>query len=316
MWEHAAASLRAGVPVALLCVVRSEGSSPGRQGFKLSLTATETVGSIGGGIMEHKLVELMRARLQRGPHAPEIRRQVHRAHSPTDRSGMICSGEQEILLLPLHLPDLAAAEACVQCLRHTGSAAWEVSASKGLRLLPAPTDTHYHPGPDWHYVERLGFRDQLTIVGGGHVALALSRVMSTLDFGLTVLDDRPDLPTQQRNHYAHHSRTVAYEQLAQEIPEGPHQYVVIMTVGYRTDAVAVRQLLHHRVRYLGLMGSTAKIDHLLQELRAAGLDEAALGRIHAPIGLPIHSRTPEEIAISVAAELIRARNKDEVTGDR
>ncbi|AII51167.1 XdhC family protein [Hymenobacter sp. APR13] len=308
VWEHAAASLRAGVPVALLCVVRSEGSSPGRQGFKLSVTAAETVGSIGGGIMEHKLVELMRARLQRGPHAPEIRRQVHRAHSPTDRSGMICSGEQEILLLPLLPPDLAAVEACGQCLRHTGSAAWEASASTGLRLLPAPTDTHYHPGPDWHYVERLGFRDQLTIVGGGHVALALSRVMSTLDFGLTVLDDRPELPTQLRNHYAHHRRTVPYEQLVREVPTGPHQYVVIMTVGYRTDAVAVRQLLHHPVRYLGLMGSTAKIAHLLQELRAAGLDETALSRLHAPIGLPIHSRTPEEIAISVAAELIRVRN--------
>ncbi|MBC6697760.1 XdhC family protein [Hymenobacter sp. BT190] len=316
VWEHAAASLRAGVPVALLCVVRSEGSSPGRQGFKLSLTATETVGSIGGGIMEHKLVELMRSRLQTGHYAPEIRRQIHRAHSPTDRSGMICSGEQEILLLPLRPQDLATTEACLNCLRQAGSAAWEVSAGHGLRLLPAPADTQYRPGPDWYYVERLGYRDQLTIVGGGHVALALSRVMSMLDFGLTVLDDRPDLPTQQRNHYAHHRRTVSYEQLAREVPEGLHQYVVIMTVGYRTDAVAVRQLLHHQVRYLGLMGSTAKIGHLLQELRAAGLDEAALGRIRAPIGLPIHSRTPEEIAISIAAELIRVRNGDEVTGDR
>jgi xanthine dehydrogenase accessory factor len=312
VWQYAAESLRAGVAVALLAVVRSEGSSPGRQGFKMSVTEVDTVGSIGGGIMEHKLVELVRTWLREGRHAPEIRQQVHRAQAPAHRSGMICSGEQEILLLPLLLRDLPAVEASVAALQHLGGGWWEVSAAARLRVLPAaPTVStgEYQPGPDWRYTEPLGFRDQLTIVGGGHVALALSRVMSTLDFGITVLDDRPDLPTQQRNIFAHHRRTVPYEQLRQHIPTGPHQYIVIMTVGYRTDAVALRELLHHPVRYLGVMGSQAKIEHLLQEMRAAGVGETTLARVHAPIGLPIHSRTPEEIAISVAAELIRERNR-------
>ncbi|QNH61503.1 XdhC family protein [Hymenobacter sediminicola] len=315
VWKHAAASLRAGIPTALLCVVRSEGSSPGRQGSKMSVTATGLAGSIGGGIMEHKLVELVRARLREGDYTPEIRRQVHRAHARSDRSGMICSGEQEILLLPLRSEYLASLEACKRALRQSGGFRWVVAADGGPRVV-ADTDVtapliRFQPGENWQYEEKLGFRDQLTIVGGGHVSLALSRTLSTLDFDITVLDDRPALHTHLLNPYAHHKRTVPYDKLAPEVLEGPHQYVVIMTVGYRTDAVALRQLLHHQVRYLGVLGSSNKITHLLQELRAAGTDEAALSRIHAPIGLPIHSRTPEEIAISIAAEIIRVRNTPE-----
>ncbi|SHL69083.1 xanthine dehydrogenase accessory factor [Hymenobacter psychrotolerans DSM 18569] len=318
VWKHAAASLRAGIPVALLCVVRSEGSSPGRQGFKMSVTATGLAGSIGGGIMEHKLVELARAWLRESNYTPEIRRQVHRAHARTDRSGMICSGEQEILLLPLRPEHLPSVEACKRALRQSGGFRWVVTAADGPRVV-ADTDagaplSRYQPGENWLYEEKMGFRDHLTIVGGGHVGLALSRVLSTLDFEITVFDDRPALNTHLLNPYAHHKRIVSYDQLAQEVPQGPYQYVVIMTVGYRTDAIALRQLLHHQVRYLGVLGSSSKISHLLQELQAAGTDEAALGRVHAPIGLPIHSRTPEEIAISIAAELIRVRNG--VAGDK
>ena len=307
MWEHAAASLRAGVPVALLCVVRSEGSSPGRQGFKLSVTATETVGSIGGGIMEHKLVELMRARLQTGPHAPEIRRQVHRAHSPTDRSGMICSGEQTVALLPLTPAALPLVTDLLQQLRRAAPGQLRISAG-GLELLP--------PGPlpaadlnpaHWHYTEALGFRHHVTLVGGGHVSLALAQVLAALDFGLTVLDDRAELNTLLRNDYAHRRRVVRYEALAPEIEESPAHLVVMMTFGYRTDYVALQQLLNHRLGFLGVLGSQAKIAAMWQQLRAAGVPEATLARVQAPVGVAIHSRTPEEIAISIAAELIQAR---------
>lgn len=316
VWQHAATNLAAGIPVALLCVVQSAGSSPGRQGFKMSVTATSVAGSVGGGIMEHKFVELARARLQAHDFAPELRRQIHRAQAPTDRSGMICSGEQEILLLPLAPSDLAAVQACVEALSVAGhKSVVELSAAERLRVLPATQPQQgppnvYQPGPHWLYQERLGFPDALTIVGGGHVALALSRVLGMLDFELTVLDDRPELHTYQANSYAHHKRTIRYEAVGQEIPQGPNQYVVIMTVGYRTDAVVLRQLLHHRVRYLGLMGSSAKVEVLRQELLAEGVAEETLQRVQAPIGLPIHSCTPEEIAISIAAEIIRVRNAD------
>ena len=90
----------------------------------------------------------------------------------------------------------------------------------------------FRPGPDWQYREQLGFRDRLTIVGGGHVSLALSKTLALLDFELTVLDDRPDLPTLLANEAAHRRQIVDYETIINEIPTGPHQYVVVMTVGY------------------------------------------------------------------------------------
>ena len=82
VWTLAAACLRAGTPVALLAVLRSEGSSPGRQGFKMAVTADTVAGSIGGGIMEHKWVELARQRLRDADIAPLLRPQVHRREAP------------------------------------------------------------------------------------------------------------------------------------------------------------------------------------------------------------------------------------------
>jgi xanthine dehydrogenase accessory factor len=305
-WTLAAAALRAGQPAALLCVVQSEGSSPGRQGFKMTVTAEAVAGSIGGGIMEHKWVELARERLRTSDYAPLLRPQIHRREAPANRSGMMCAGEQEVLLWPLQASDLPVVAAIEAALQQLGGGAWEVSAASGLRLaLAAPAAFyHYQPGPTWHYGEQLGFRDQLIIVGGGHVSLALSQVVSNLEFEISVLDDRAELPTLATNHFAHYKHQIDYEMLS--IAPGPHRYVVVMTVGYRTDLVALRRLLGHDYRYLGVMGSAAKVAELRRVLAEEGFD---LSRLHGPIGVPISSRLPEEIAVSVAAELIRVRNE-------
>jgi xanthine dehydrogenase accessory factor len=306
-WTLAADALRAGQPAALLCVVRSEGSSPGRQGFKMTVTAEAVAGSIGGGVMEHKWVELARQRLREGDTTPLLRPQIHRREAPADRSGMMCAGEQEVLMWPLRPTDLAVVAAIEEKLRTLAKGAWEVSEANGLRLVEeAPVDFYdYQPGPAWRYREQLGFRDHLIIVGGGHVSLALSQVASALGFEITVLDDRPDLPTMDANHFAHHRQQVNYETLV--VPPGPHRYVVVMTVGYRTDAVVLRRLLGHEYQYLGVLGSATKVAELRRVLVEEGFDLAGL---HGPVGVPINSRLPEEIAVSVAAELIRVRNSE------
>lgn len=333
VWALAAACLRAGTPVALLAVLRSAGSSPGRQGFKMAVTADAVAGSIGGGIMEHKWVELARLRLREADPAPLLRPQIHRKEAPADRSGMMCSGEQDVLLWPLTPADLPAVAAIETSLQTLSGGSLAIGAATGIQFRPpaapaasgasaaeaadggADAETaigssnfyEYQPGPAWRYRERLGFRDQLTIVGGGHVSLALSNVAAALDFELTVLDDRPDLPTLERNQAAHHRRIINYEAVAAAVPPGPHRYVVVMTVGYRTDAVVLRHLLALPYRYLGVMGSVAKVAELRRGLREAGFSAAEVARLRGPIGLPIHSQTPEEIAISIAAELIQAR---------
>ncbi|MFD1871587.1 XdhC family protein [Hymenobacter bucti] len=305
-WTLAAAALRAGQPAALLCVLRSQGSSPGRQGFKMAVTAEAVAGSIGGGIMEHKWVELARQRLREGDYAPLLRPQIHRREAPADRSGMMCAGEQEVLLWVLQPADLPVVAAIEEQLQRLGRGAWAVSEATGLQLVTAALADFYEykPGPAWSYCEQLGFRDHLFIVGGGHVSLALSQVASNLEFEITVLDDRADLPTLDANHFAHHRQRVDYETLT--VKPGPHCYVVVMTVGYRTDAVVLRRLLGHAYRYLGVLGSATKVAELRRVLAEEGFD---LTGLRGPVGVSINSRLPEEIAVSVAAELIAVRNQ-------
>src|SRR5690349_20362873 len=107
VWEFAMRSLQDGLPVALLVVLESAGSSPGRQGFKMALSGTgEMAGSVGGGIMEHKLVELARNLLAQNSFQPLLKRQIHSKAAPQNQSGMICSGEQTVGIYffdPTHL---------------------------------------------------------------------------------------------------------------------------------------------------------------------------------------------------------------------
>ena len=146
------------------------------------------------------------------------------------------------------------------------------------------------------------------IIGGGHCSLALSKQMRLLDdFKIHLLDDRNDLNTFIENDFAHVKLTVDYARISDFVPEGNTHYVVIMTVGYRTDDVVLRGLLTKNFKYIGLLGSQAKVDTMFQNLRNEGVGETVLKKIHAPIGLSLKSQTPEEIAVSIAAEIIKVR---------
>ncbi|MBC7948106.1 MAG: XdhC family protein, partial [Chitinophagaceae bacterium] len=153
--------------------------------------------------------------------------------------------------------------------------------------------------------------NRLFIIGGGHCSLALSRLMRSMDFYVTVYDERNNLKTMLENDAAHEKHIIdSYDQLKELVPAGDTHYVVIMTFGYRTDEFALRALMHNNFRYLGLLGSKTKVEKLLNDYQRQGIPPAILQRIRSPIGLPIKSQTPEEIAVSIAAEIIQVKNKD------
>ena len=270
-------------------------------------------GSIGGGIMEHKLVELARHRMLNGEMAPLVKRQIHKKEAPKNQSGMICSGEQTVAFLTLKGEDMSPIATTISVLSERQEAVLYltqrcIKVSAGKRNA----DNYYLKlvsDEDWAYEENLGCKDTLYIVGGGHVGLAFSRLMAMLDFNLVVLDDRPGLNTLEQNQWAHQQLTADYSELAQLIPPGPNTYIAIMTFGYRPDKVAMTALMGREYAYLGLMGSESKIEQMWKEFREEGVPEAELNKVHSPIGLPIHSRTPEEIAISIAAQIIEIRNR-------
>ncbi len=299
-WALAARTVKQDQPAVLVAIVGHHGSVPGKTGATMVVTDDQIEGTVGGGLVEHQLIELARS----GPEN-QILPFAHDGESTQS----ICSGHQTIAVLPLlseHLPQLITL------------AELEAAGSPGMLTLgpEGPSVDRDPVGPtlltekeeDWRFTMPIGPLDTLTIVGGGHVGLALSRVMATLPFRIVVLDDREDLPTLAQNTWAHAIHQIQWSKVADAVAEGDRSWVVIMTRGHLHDTEVLRNLLPLDLHFLGMMGSAAKVKQVFTKMEAEGLAPADLKRVHAPIGVQVNSHTPEEIAISIAAEIIQVRN--------
>ncbi len=315
IWQLINRSLQQQVPVMLLYVLQSEGSSPGRPGFFMAVnTAGETEGSIGGGIMEHKFIELAKEKLNTPAEMePAIRKQIHNKTAPANQSGMICSGEQTIWLYPVPPSAASTIQQLIASLEQNKNGTLQISPA-GVQFTTEIPDSDFYfsitSETNWLYREKTGYKNHLHIIGAGHCALALCRLMQSMEFYIHLYDDRSSLKTFLENEYAHDKKIIAdYTELNELLSGGNHQYIVVMTVGYRTDDIVVRTLWKKQFKYFGLLGSKNKIEKLFTDYRAEGVPASLLQPIHAPIGIAIHSQTPEEIAVSIAAEIIREKNR-------
>lgn len=318
IWQFAAEKLRQNESLILLVVVESSGSSPGRQGFKMIVSADEMRGSIGGGVMEVSLVSLAQGKSKKvkGKIEAEIIEQIHRKNVPNS-SGMICSGRQKVILFELNSAHLKTIERIIYALGNQKTCRLQISNSEfQISDLPSKTGTQ---NTDFHfsqksenefiYEENLGFKHKLYIVGGGHCALALSEIMAKMDFHISLFDDRQDLNTLVKNDFVHEKRIIeTYEKIGEFIESGANVYVVVMTLGYKFDEIVIRSLLDKNFKYFGVLGSKSKMKTLLLSLEKEGFDKDDLKQIKTPIGLPINSHTPEEISVSIAAEIISVKN--------
>lgn len=281
----------------LLVVIANEGSSPGRKGFKMLVSKHEMFGTIGGGIMEHKLVEYARTLLDKPAFTPFAKQQIHDKSAVKDQSGMICSGQQTVAFFDLDRHLLPTIEAIL--------ADPEAQVTYSNLGINAPEN----PQTDWFFKESNAVIPKAYIIGGGHVGLALSQVLSLLDFEIHILDHRENLNTMQANGFARTKQVIDFETIDQYIPEGDDVYVIIMSFGYRTDDIIIRRLLGKPFKYIGMLGSKEKIATLFKDLVNDGFAHADIEKVFAPIGLDIKSETAHEIAISVAAQLIQIKNK-------
>lgn len=302
----------------LLYVLESEGSSPGRQGFKMAVAADGSFsGTIGGGIMEHKLVEKAKQMLVDKADRIEIMRQFHDKQQGANQSGMICSGSQLNAFIPLTRSDKVVFDYILEGLHK----ALRISPT-GFELIEVTQGTpdiefEFVSDKNWMYQEQLNKKPVIHIIGGGHVSLALSQLMSFLGFYVKVYDERPGLNTMDENHFADEKHVIGnYDQLNAHMFASVFDYVVIITFGYRTDKIALKQLLDKKFAYLGLIGSDKKIETLFEEFVNEGASREQLNKIFAPVGINIFSKTAPEIAVSIAAEIIREKNKELPTGRR
>ncbi|MFT5859118.1 MAG: xanthine dehydrogenase accessory factor [Flavobacteriaceae bacterium] len=310
LWRILYDHLVDGHDVALLYVHNSDGSSPGRQGFKMLVSDDGKLhGSIGGGPMEHKLVELGKSKLNEGHFPPSLHRQIHKSNIPNDRSGMICSGEQTVGIYHISPADK---EMIGEIINSKGDKTIELS-NLGIALCTNST-THkkriryVEEESTWKVSEDFKTRLELHIIGAGHVGLALSNLGHQLDFNVYIYDTRENLNTISENSFAQFTHIQSYSEIGNHISSGENKYVVLMSFGFRTDKIALQHLLNKEFNYLGMMGSKEKIKTLINELKSEGADSERLNNVYAPIGLAIASKTPMEIAVSVMAEIIQLKN--------
>ncbi|MGD0293381.1 MAG: XdhC/CoxI family protein [Terracidiphilus sp.] len=149
----------------------------------------------------------------------------------------------------------------------------------------------------------------LYIFGGGHVGLNVYKVATLAGFEVIVCDDREQYANRERFPDAREIHAGEMDAVLSELSPSAASYIVIVTRGHRHDMRVLRWALDTPAHYIGMIGSGRKVLTIFQQLEAEGVARESLQRIYAPIGLEISAATPEEIAISIVAELIAIRRK-------
>jgi xanthine dehydrogenase accessory factor len=294
VWRALARELESDVPCALLAVVGSRGSAPGRRGAVMAVGPDGPLaGTIGGGVAEARLVDEVVADLRSGSLSARRVLMAHR-EGAADASGMICGGSQVVALSPLGGEDLPGVSAVVDALSAGRSATWSI-APAGWRIGGAGDQ----PAQAWSQVLSSGPTHVVHVIGAGHVGSALGGMLVGLDFRVVLVDERPGLPVDDTA--AHERLVLPYEQLAGVVVPGPTSFAAIMTHSHERDAVALAALEPLELGYLGLLGSRAKVRRIVG-------DRETPPWFHAPMGVPIGSTTPAEIAVSIAAEMVAVRS--------
>ncbi len=262
--------------------------------------------------MEYNMVERAHKLLVEKCSETTIKRQVHDPGAEHDKSGMICAGEQTHAFIPLtsaHLNDITG---ILECIDSGGTGILSITMKdfhfSGGETSDDPIVAIYNDESSWEYKERIGLPDTVYIFGAGHISVPLSQILRMLNFRVVVFDDRKELSTFKANSYAHHKEIIDYKNIGNLVPEGPNSFVVIMSFGHKSDDVILRQMLAKKLGYLGMIGSKSKVALSLMHSAKKDSPGKTLSRINSPIGIPIGSQTPAEIAISIAAKIILVRN--------
>jgi xanthine dehydrogenase accessory factor len=296
--RHAASLQETRRPVVACLVVGAQGSTPQSAGALMIVDDTlATLGTIGGGCVEAEVRRRAHGLLSDGT-SGVMRFKLDHDHGWDD--GMICGGTLVIAIGPL--PDAATLRGIAGDVdaRQATSLAVTVEADQGPVV----------------YRLQLPPRERLYVAGVGHIGQAAARLALRLEFEVTIFDDRPEL----LERYTPDGVTPQPGDVAEQLAAAPidgDTYCLVVTRGHRHDGQALAAVVGRGARYVGMIGSRRKVKLIFDELVAAGVAREELDSVAAPVGLDIDAVSVEEIAVSIAAQLVQqrgARREQTVTG--
>lgn len=308
----------------LATVVERTGSAPRQPGARMLIAGDLSVaGTVGGGLPEAEVLEDVLP-VRHG--APARLRHFDMTPLAPD-ADMICGGTVSILVELLNPGQLVFFRQESACRAKAAFGVWTVDITDPARperlfhtdanQLPDAVLTQVSKNSagcvtvDGRkiYVEPLMHQGVVVLCGGGHVSLATGALAHKVGFEVIVVDDRPEFASRERFPFARAVHELpGFHDLAATCGIGPEHYVVIVTRGHSHDRECLAQAMRSPARYVGMIGSRRKRDGVFSFLRAEGFAEAEFKRVHSPIGLDIGAETPEEIAVSIVAELVAARH--------
>ncbi len=319
---------------AVFCgIVESSGSAPRTSGARMLVLPDGSIrGSVGGGPVEGATLERARRMLDRGESHVLLPFDLN-SHTAA-QAGMVCGGAVKVLLqrvtpgqrnffgklLSLHAERKRPALVTVMTEgKNPVVASWsEETGLEGVRLpdgmalelarKAVKTRQNFSLDGDGLtvFVEPLVAPAVVHLVGAGHVALATAKIAVFAGFEVVVMDDRAEFANAGR--YPEAREVLVLESFDGCLGQlGPDDFVVIVTRGHLHDRDVLAQALETSAGYVGMIGSKSKRAAVYQSLLNSGFSQAELDRVFCPVGLAIGADTPEEIAVSIVAEMIRVR---------
>lgn len=330
MFQRIAEKIEAGESLVMVTVIAASGATPRGAGARMLVGQEGRIcGTIGGGAVEYRSQQIAQQVLQSGSSRAQ---DFSLTRDDVQNLGMICGGDVHVFFSFLQGADeavLALAKKAEQYFAQ-GRNLWlllDISQGGKMGLYTQEEgffgieDPHWRPeqtdrqakrvsiGTKELFAEQINSASKVYIFGGGHVSQQLVPVLSKVGFRCVVLEDRPEFADQALFPTASEILLVDFEQISQAITVEEGDYACVMTRGHAHDTVIQAQLLKTPACYIGVIGSAAKKAQVYETLYKQGFTPDDTARITSPIGLPIMAETPEEIAVSIAAQMILQRAK-------
>lgn len=332
-------NLESGNDLILASIVKSSGSTPRSSGSKMAIFKDESIaGTIGGGLVEALVQKEAASLFSKNSHCV-IFKDFDLSNDLAANADMICGGQVTVMLEFLSAgEDTVSAFKAVDESMRKGKHAVLFTAIKDEKIRKRETVRPCCQVPSMDYMEEAQAtsllestlksgapvieeingivtvaeafipQPELFVFGAGHVSRPTAELASSVNFRTTILDDRADFANAERFPGADEIHVLSdFNNCFADLDVNDNSYVIIVTRGHLHDKTVLAEALKTPARYIGMIGSKKKRNAIYDALSEEGVSQSSIDRCHCPIGLEIGAQTPEEIAVSIVAELIQKR---------